>query len=181
MIIITLFVFTFCTNAKREPRTGIAKEVSKTTAKVDANLPPDLVNYVQSSLPNYSFLKEDQYVQGWKSFKFDGHIPFFCEADFNGDNRIDYALVLLDRLQNKLSVVAFFRKGNDFNYLIIDTYNYTEKAVDAIISTKKRGQWETIDETIVVPYDGINIDFVSESLSKSYYWKENKFVKVIYD
>jgi hypothetical protein len=181
MILITFFVFTFCTNTKKEPSTSIVKGVSKETTEIDNKLPSDLVNFVQSSLRNYSFLKEDQYIQGWKSFTPEGNKPFFCEADFNGDNRTDYALILIDTLQNKLSLLSFFRNDNSFNYILIDTYNYTEKSVDAILSIKKGGQWETIDETFVVPYDGINIDFVSESLSKSYFWKENKFNKVLYD
>ena len=81
----------------------------------------------------------------------------------------------------QLSLYSFLTLDNSYQIILIDTIARLTKGIEVVIYTEPKGEWESVEETISVPFDGISIDLIEESNSWSYYWKNDRFVKFFYD
>lgn len=140
-----------------------------------------IYQYVQDSLPDYNFIVESK--NGSKTFWLQKYKEqsLVCISDFDGDNIDDYALLL--RNQNNEVCLFFFSIVNDkVEHCLIDCFGIWEGEITELkIAIEPKGRWEAADETIIVPFDGIMVDDLRESISKAYYWDKTKFVKFLYD
>lgn len=137
----------------------------------------ELKSYINISLSDYSIITLSDYFDEVSSFLEGDKLPFICKSDFDGDEKMEYA-ILLKKGDDKLCIIAISLLEN--KHQEIDCFNFNNE-VDIILSVEKKGKWETIDETIDVPNDGILVDFAKESLSKAYYWDGQKYVEFLYD
>jgi len=70
---------------------------------------------------------------------------------------------------------------HSFSICKVKTFDLSSNLIDVFISVEKKGYWQTSKGKINIKYDGISVDWASESLSFSYYWKNNNFQKILYD
>jgi len=142
-------------------------------------IPEKLEKYLKVELPAFQIATQDKYVSGWKEFTEPSIIPYYCSSDFNGDGKIDYSLVLTN--ENNVYLFAFLSSENSFTSSPIDTFHYSPKGVDAIISITKKGEYEMIDETVKIPFDGISIQLILDSKEWTYYWDGKNFKRLLFD
>ena len=65
---------------------------------------------------------------------------------------------------------------------MIDCFGIWEGEITELkIAIEPKGRWEAADETIIVPFNGIRVYDLRESISQSYYWDKTKFVRFLYD
>jgi len=144
-------------------------------------LPNSIKNLIKDSLSEYSVPNENQFIDEWKSYD---HIstPRFAFSDFNGDAKKDYAIILLSKNYKKILLAVFLSDNmHSFSIYKVKIFNSSSDLIDVFISVEKKGYWQTSKGKINIKYDGISVDWASESLSFSYYWKNNNFQKFLYD
>ncbi len=168
LIFILLIAFQQC--QEQTPNSSVVK-----------NHTSNIYQYVQDSLPDYNFIVES--YKGSKTFWVQKYKEqsLGCISDFDGDKIDDYALLL--RNKNNEVCLFFFSTVNDkVEHCLIDCFGIWEGEITELkIAIEPKGKWEAIDETIIVPFDGIRVDDLRESISKAYYWDKTKFVKFLYD
>jgi hypothetical protein len=181
-----IFLIFFCTCCKGEElkRTNnkeltVKKEEIITEKAKEADIPTELSDYLEKNLSDYKIPKIEEYIKGWQDFSSNNKTPYLCKGDFDGNGSTDYALLLISN--NRLYLISFLFINKQYNHIIIDDYDYYDKKIEAILSQQQKGEWETVDEKILVPYDGVTVDFIEESETISYYWKDNKYIKVLFD
>ncbi|WP_282035481.1 hypothetical protein [Saccharicrinis aurantiacus] len=146
------------------------------------NIPDSLVHYINKELPKYKIPSCLDYMKGWESFQDDDtQLPFFCTSDYNGDNLLDFAVLLKDS-SDELFLYVFLQQANGYEIVLIDKIqNYNSKKFQIVIRSELKGVWESITEKITVCNNGISIVLIEESLTWSYYYHEGKFIQFIYD
>ena len=155
--------------------------LNKKDFKNDLNvIPSQLLEFVKAKLPEMQIPTTGDYINGWESFKKGSILPFYCLGDYNGDNLKDHCLLLI-KDSTQLSLYSFLTLDNSYQIILIDTIARLTKGIEVVIYTEPKGEWELVEETISVPFDGISIDLIEESNSWSYYWKNDRFVKFFYD
>jgi len=150
--------------------------------KYSQKLLPDFIKIIlKDSLNEYIIPDEKMFDSEWKSYE---HIttPMFAFSDFNGDKEKDYAIILLSKKNHRKILLCTFL-SNEKSYFIcrIRTFDLNNDLIDVFISTQKKGYWQTANGGKLIKTDGITVDWASESLSFSYYWTNNQFVKFLYD
>lgn len=150
-------------------------------SSVVENHTSSVYQYVQDSLPDYSFVVESKYGSKKLCMQKYTEQTLGCMSDFDGDKVDDYALFLRDK--NNTVCLFFFSTANDkVEHHLIDCFGIWEGEITELsVTVEPKGKWEAIDETIKVPFDGIMVDDLRESRSKAYYWDKIKFVKFLYD
>lgn len=143
-------------------------------------IPNSLVEFVKKSLPKMKIPTVDNYLKDWESFSNESDIPYYCKGDFNGDKLIDYCLLMI-KDSTKINLYSFLNQNNSFQIVLIDSIRYLTKGIDIIVTMEPKGEWESIEETFSVPFDGIHIDLIEESISWSYYLKKERFERFYYD
>lgn len=102
-------------------------------------------------------------------------------TDFNGDKVDDYALLLRDE-NNEVCLFVFDVSSNNIEHYLVDCFdNWTGAMTNFKVEIEPKGDWETIDEVIEVPFDGISVEDREASRSRTYYWNKGKFVRVFFD
>jgi len=145
------------------------------------NIPDSVINFINTELPDFSIVTINDYVQGFIEFLRDkNELPYYCSSDFNGDNKPDHAILLIDSTK-RLFLYGLIQEKNNFKKILIDKYDSQVDGIQIIIGVEKKGDWESISEKITVPYDGIYIDLIEESLSWSYYFDGKTFIRFLYD
>lgn len=149
--------------------------------KYRQNLLPDFIKtIIKDSLKEYVIPDEKMFDSEWKSYE---HIttPMFAFSDFNGDKEKDYAIILLSKNHRQILLCVFLSNKKSYTIYRIRTFNLNNNFIDVFISIQKKGYWQTVYTKKLVKYNGITVDWASESLSFSYYWTNNQFVKFLYD
>ena len=123
--------------------------------------------------------KLKDYVSGWEGYCEQDSLPYLCSSDFNGDGRIDYATLLLNR-SGEPFLFVFHRTDDGFSHLLLRGFKKRAK-IDVALFVVDKGEWRGIDKTITVSNDGIEVDFIEESLSAVYYWDGKKYVEFLGD
>ncbi|MEA3503966.1 MAG: hypothetical protein U9R32_02050 [Bacteroidota bacterium] len=140
-----------------------------------------LYHYVQDSLSDYNFIEKFDVNSNTYCLQKIKEQSFCCISDFNGDAVNDYALLLRDD-NNKVCLFFFSIVNNKVEHYLIDCFGIWEGEITELkIAIEPKGNWEAIDETVKVPFDGIIVDDLRESKSKAYYWNRGGFVKFLYD
>ena len=149
--------------------------------KYRQNLLPDFIKtIIKDSLKEYVIPDEKMFDSEWKSYE---HItrPMFAFSDFNGDKEIDYAIILLSKNHRKTLLCVFLSNKKSYSIYRIRTFNLNNDFIDVFISIQRKGYWKSVITKHLVKYDGITVDWASESLSFNYYWDKSQFVKFLYD
>ena len=152
---------------------------SGSSAKIE-EVPYNLIEFVSQSLPKMQIPTAENYLKGWESFSNESDLPFYCSGDFNGDNLIDYCLLVI-KDSTIINLYSFLNQNNGFQIVLIDSLRYLPKGIDIIVTTEPKGEWESIEETISIPFDGITVSQIEESLTWSYYYKNDRFERFLYD
>lgn len=173
MTFLSLMILSFC-------NPSVSNTVNE--KKIDDDfLPNSIKNLIKDSLSEYSVPNENQFIDEWKSYD---HIstPRFAFSDFNGDSKKDYAIILLSKNYKEILLVVFLSDNmHSFSIHRVNIFNLNENLIDVFISVEKKGYWQTSKGKINIKHDGICVDWASESISFSYYWKNNNFQKFLYD
>jgi hypothetical protein len=180
LIRILLFCFIVLISCRNEnSKDGNNHRNEKITTN-DYYLPANLTYFIKLSLPNLKIPTKDLYVKGYESIKSDSAHPFICSSDFNGDGNIEYCIILMND-RKELFLYSFIAKGKDFAPILIDKFVYKAKGIEAVLSIENKGVWESAVDKITAPNNGITVNFIEESLTWSYYWKDDKFERFLYD
>ncbi|MBN1117998.1 MAG: hypothetical protein JXA77_12370 [Bacteroidales bacterium] len=148
---------------------------------VDSNQVSRVFQYIQDYLTEYSFILDSVVDSSSKFLQLYKEQSLGCVSDFNGDKIDDYALLLRDA-NNKVYLFSFSIINNSVKHYLIDCLGIWEDDFRELkVVTEPKGKWEAIEETIIVPNDGISVDDLRKSLSYSYYWEKTHFVKFLYD
>ena len=176
-ILIDFGVLLGCQNQKTSTNQSVKIENFKSR---DTFIPETLKTFIKANFVSLRIPTRDNYVKDWESYKSDSIPPFCCTSDFDGDGIRDYCL-LLSKDKKELYLYAFLTTNKSFNSVLIDTIRIQDSGIDAVLSIQNKGEWESVDNKINVPNDGITVDLIEESISWSYYWTKNGFVKFLYD
>jgi len=144
-----------------------------------ADIPSDLLGFIKKEYPNHMLFDLSNYNKEWKEYT-TGVLPYFCESDFSGDGKKDYGILLISE-EKEIELFGFIVKENGFEEYKIDKFSEFHRNENIIISIYKKGVWVTYNDSIVVPNDGILVDFVEASLSRAYHWNGETFIKVLGD
>ncbi len=145
------------------------------------NIPESLFKYIDNKLPELSIVSIDQYVSKWNHFtKDDQQIPYFCPGDFNGDDETDYAILFTNTVK-QLYLYAFLKTDDSYKVILIDKFTNQKEKIQIIVRTEPKGIWESIVDEISVRNEGVSILRIDDSLSWSYYYKDEVFIKFLYD
>ncbi len=137
--------------------------------------------YVRDSLPGYDFVTKSEEDNNAYCLKMEKESSFYCVSDFDGDNVSDVAL-LLRNASNKVCLFVLKFKNDNVVHYFVDCFGIWEgKITELKIAVEPSGLWEAVDGETEVPFDGIIVDDLRESLTKAYYWDGEKFVKFLYD
>lgn len=140
-----------------------------------------ICSYVKDSLPEYNFITKSELDSNTSCQHKTIEQSFCCVSDFDGDGINDYALLLRDK-NNKVCLFFFSVINNNVIHHLIDCFGpWKGEITELKVAVEPKGVWESVDDKIEVPFDGILVDDLRESISKAYYWNGDKFVKFLYD
>lgn len=147
---------------------------------IDSLINVSLDKFITNNADKYELITINQYDILNKQFS-NTDTPFIVKVDFNGDNLIDFAIIVRNKITDKIDLLGFVNNNkNRFEYYFIDHF-INDGKLDFILSVEDKGEWTSIDNTIYVDNDGITIERFNLSLSFSYYWKNNTFIKHYWD
>ncbi|MCW3785758.1 hypothetical protein [Plebeiibacterium sediminum] len=145
------------------------------------NIPDHIIHFIEEKLPQLSKVSIDEYVAYWNDFmEEEGQLPYYCSGDFNGDNNKDYAILLTDSVK-QLYLYSFLKNENSYKVILIDKLASQNEMIQIVVHIEPKGVWESIVDEINVSKEGVTIDLLDESLSWSYYFEDDKFIKFLYD
>lgn len=173
---ILLLIFIGCGNQRSNENKTIETKNLKESQSV---IPEKLDKFLKKELPDFQIATEEKYVSGWKEFNESSKTPYYCLSDFNGDGLIDYGLVLTKG--KNVYLFSFLSSENHFISVPIDTFKYSSKGIDAIISITKKGEYEMIDDTMKIPFDGISIQLIIDVKEWTYSWDGKNFKRILFD
>lgn len=151
------------------------------SAEKDKCVPPFLREYISKELKQYIIPTTEDYVAGWKSFLENKTLPFLACGDFNGDNKFDYAMILIHKGFDKSELFVFNATDYGYLYFKLEEYDVFNKKIATVISIEKKGTWESVNETITVTNDGLLVELIEEGLGWSFYWDGQQYNKFLYD
>ncbi|WP_125077659.1 hypothetical protein [Rufibacter latericius] len=109
--------------------------------------------------------------------------PYYLQADFNGDKKVDYAVQLLER--DSAFVYAFLKKAdNEFQEFVLvrdRLYDIEEKKrsihyLRLAPDTATYYDYATRKKGVRIPHDGISVG--AENYTATYFWEKGKFNKL---
>ncbi len=157
------------------------EHLAKDNSPVYQNIIPDkLLEFVRNQLPEMQVPTTGDYIEGWESFIVGINLPYYCSGDYNGDGLKDHCLLLM-KDSAQFFLYAFLTADESYKTILIDKIGRMTKEIEIVLSTEPRGEWESIEETVSVAFDGITLNLVEESNAWSYYWKNDRFVQFYYD
>lgn len=179
LLILTLIGFICLSACKNLTSSNNGKKNSESNNQ-SIQIPEKLTGFINDNLPDLRIPDTNNYVSGWHEYKSDSEYPFYCSSDFNGDKQQDYSLLLINS-KRELFLYAFITQENGYNSIQIDTFKIQPNGIDVVVSIEDKGEWESATENLSVNFDGIKIDMIEESNGWSYYYKDSKFTRFLYD
>ncbi len=155
---------------------GCSQQNEKLSNNKRIEIPEELLMFIKQKLPYYHIPNINEYIKEWSIFYNYNYlqIPYFVKGDFNGDKYEDYALLLLDTL-NQLSLFAFNKKiDSDYSEFYIKNIGYNEK-IDVGLNIYIKGEkLEGIDGKILLHRDAFIVN-IFETSSQLYYWENGEY------
>jgi hypothetical protein len=145
------------------------------------DIPSSVLDYINVNLPDYQVPILDEYISDWKVQSSNKYIPFYVSDDFDGNLKIDAAMILKKQDTHEIGLFVFLSVDKGLQHFLLDTFATSERGIDAVISIMKKGVWESIIDSVTVPNDGISLALTEESKEWAYYWDGNKFIKFLFD
>ena len=137
-----------------------------------------MLAFIKINFPDHTIPDLKDYVQNFKLYS-SNEQPYYCSSDFNGDGKIDYALLL--KSQKELFLYAFLSQDKTYIKILVDKFDPINNGVEVIIAVEPKGTWEAAEDSIAVLNDGIAVELIEESLNWSYYFNDSKFIRYLYD
>ncbi len=103
-----------------------------------------------------------------------------CSGDFNGDGIADQAVLLHDANGASI-VVAYLQRSGDFEKYILDTIAASSTKYNVALSICAKGSYAGAGETFVLQNAGIDVHLLDESLTFTFFWSGNRFVRHLWD
>lgn len=149
---------------------------------LSANEVPDtLTRYIKTNLPEYKIYSPSEiYSKLSENYSTEEQTSFYCSSDFNGDGYKDHA-VLLKGSSKQIFLFAFLGREKTFTKILVDKFDLYETCRHINIRVEPKGVWESITDKKRVEHDGITVEFISESLTWSYYFKDKTFKRYLYN
>jgi hypothetical protein len=139
----------------------------------------EINKYVKDKIPEYSFLNVSEGVSF--NLRENTESSFICSSDFDGNGYADYAL-LLESSSHEICLFVLNIEGEEISHFHLDCFGVRdENDIELSIRVEAKGKWEAIDEIIQVQHDGITVEDLRESRSKSYFWENEQYKKFLYD
>lgn len=188
ILILISMCFQYCTfqgKPKEVPKndsTITLNEKNKSTGQdpsCDKVLPPTLIEFIKNNMEDYSIVDLTFYKEGWEDNISNRELPFYTKSDFNGDGKIDFALLLFK--SNVLELFVFHALDGTYLPFSLESFKYKQDKIDLVISVEPKGTWEAIDTSVTIRSDGILLSFFSESQSKAFYWDGYKYSSFLFD
>lgn len=143
-------------------------------AMAQRELPNDVASEIENRFSSWKLASIDESIVSYYAERRNHEKPNFIRGDWNGDGRVDYALILERRLrpENKLLVVLM-RKGAAFRHIFLP-------ANDCIMALKKGTKDEDIEARRTFTYRNDAIfSYYWEKGGSSYIWNGGRFRSVL--
>ena len=157
--------------------------IEKRTIVLYPPIPQVLQNCINEKLSNFKYLKREGILTESENIIFENtNYPFFAKGDFNGDNKTDYSLILLDS-DNKLKIVVFTSSSNSFTINFIDDYllqyyNVYDNQIQFYLKSETKGNYDGESGNIYIDNDFLSISYMDASRTKYYKWYNGEYQKV---
>lgn len=138
-------------------------------------VPQKLLKYISDSLYEYSIASLTDYMEGWEQATENKKLPYFTYSDFNGDESVDYAILLTK--DSTIYVFAIHDTKQGFQPHIVKSFYFMPGKNQIVIHIEKKGIWRGMENEINVSNDGIGASWFNESRSSSYYWGGNSYIR----
>jgi hypothetical protein len=94
------------------------------SADQPASLPATLANCIRVNFPVLNLLNREQALPEILSFvaskKPKQLSPFVCSADFDGDGKLDFALLMREQEKGSLKLMAFHNRGTSYQHFLVE-------------------------------------------------------------
>ncbi|WP_158827192.1 hypothetical protein [Mucilaginibacter lacusdianchii] len=106
----------------------------------------------------------------------------YVSADFNGDHKLDYALILEDT-KNDFAVWVLQSEGSAYQAIRLHEIEGATLPIDMGLELVPKGELDYIDldaddtKTITLKYQALQVSFF-ERAAATYYWQNGKYKSV---
>jgi len=135
---------------------------------------------IERDFPSGTLPSEAGFVQAQVEPLPGGGVHRLCLADFNGDGATDYA-VLIREPSKGIYVVVHLVESGTFKGTILDTVRDSSTGINVALSVLGKGAYEGVEDSLVIQNPAIDVEFLDESLAKTYHWSQNQFVPYYWD
>lgn len=146
-------------------------------ASASQALPDDLITYMDSLDISYTPIDDKDLSPSTRIY---GEPYVRITDDFDGDDRVDYALLVNSR-KSYISVVIFLRRGVGFTHEVIydaNFYHFFDNSnIDVTMSPVKKGNVNGAEGTLNLKHTGIYIAEEGMPTSSVYYWDGDRFAR----
>lgn len=190
---------------RQKPKQVVVQHCVNTNVKTEVKPKPS--NPRTGTIPNYTRSAYQQYITtqvqtlltnllpdwhmpdpaAWEKYWFDQYksdtsLVNFARADFNGDHRPDYALILQSS-QNKLAVWVFQSENNTYRPFKLTEMKTAKPPIQMGLELRRPGIFDYTDaetgraKTMTSPYPAISVLWF-ETSSETFYWSNNRYRSV---
>lgn len=156
-----------------------------TTAIYKAYIPQAVYALLEEKLPGWKLPSPNSWEKYWfHAYKKANALVDYVNADFNGDGKPDYAL-LLENERHAFIVWVLQSDGNDYKAIQLREFSEATLPLDIGLELVDKGElnYLSMDEggedikTIDLKYNAIQVSYF-EGSAETYYWKDGKYQSV---
>lgn len=174
--VMVIWLMAACDEPARQVPAPLA--VAHNTIDHTALLPPALVNYLKTNLPQWQVVEKTDYSKTWWSFYDSSYNPCWARTDINDDQLADYALWL--KKDNRLRlVICTGTTGDSFaHYSANDinlNFNEQESGLTAGVAVAPPAQIDVVYpriQSLVLKSNGF-AQMELEERTRIYYWEKD--------
>ncbi|OQA91173.1 MAG: hypothetical protein BWY26_01122 [Elusimicrobia bacterium ADurb.Bin231] len=185
IIFVVIALSQICMAERDLPQVILTKEGEKKLI-----LPEALIKHIRKFYPDLVVPTMDDKKDNWLEFvKKDALPPFYCWGDFNGDELIDAAFILLNKMDKSIGKLIVFHKTGRKTYESFVLVNDLKHPTKYGTATQKPGKILTASgkgygiaknekrgEKITLKNDSINF-WLYEGASSVFHWENGKYIR----
>ena len=151
-------------------------------------IPKSLSLYLRDHFPNLSILPKDRaekdLLKYFASERIKQPSPFICPGDFNGDGLRDFVLLLRDKTDGRIKLVAFHQKPkqNYVHFVLDEIGSFGPHPIDVYLVCEKPGKKMALDGSIFeIKHDGFTEAIFDKASSSLFYFdiQNNQYKEVV--
>lgn len=171
-----LFTIAKCYTVNVKIPNSICIKRSKSFQRI---IPLKVTHYVKNNFPGWQFPSSDLWdKKTFNDYKSDHGLAYYATGDFNGDQKADYVILLVNN-KKQYATWVLISTDNNFKKARLQFNSYSDK-VDFALAVLKPGfyNYHVSDnpnpDPIKTKYDSIKIVYSNGEIGVNY-WKDGKF------